>query len=200
MWWIVQMWIAATFGQSLLECIHCVGLDFTPKKRQKYLDKHTVTLRPAWSVTRTIWHTYKAHAHTHFSFSVLSLSRMHSHTNVVSIMAGCCLYNDPIFPDWRGAIGFVCHTKRGSASTSGSPLHTHAHTHPNPSIMASSHRLPVSTEALINWGQALAFVSLGQKRRYMVNFYWRRRAARCSSEMMWFRRAQHEGSKKNIWF
>lgn len=51
------------------------------------------------------------------------------------------------------------------------PLHTHAHMHTlNPSIMTSSHRLPVSTQALISQAQALAFVSLGQKRRCMVNF------------------------------
>lgn len=50
------------------------------------------------------------------------------------------------------------------------PPHTHKHT-PDPSIMASSHRLPVSTEALINRGRALAFVSLGQRRRNMADFY-----------------------------
>ncbi len=84
-------------------------------------------------------------------------------------MAGCCLYNDPIFPDWRGAIGFVCHTKRREAVRVQVDPPPSAHT-PNPSIMASSHRLPVSTEALINQGQALAFVSREQKRRCVVNF------------------------------
>lgn len=113
-------------------------------------------------------------------------------------MAGGCLYNDHIFPDWRGAIGFVCHTKRREAVWV-QVDHTHKHTL-NPSIMASSYRLPVSTEALINWGQAVAFVLLGQKRSYMVNFYWRQHAASCSSGIMRYRLAQHESCKKNIWF
>lgn len=82
----------------------------------------------------------------------LSLPLMHSYTNAVSILAGCCLYNDPIFPDWQGALGFVCHTRRREAvwvQVDHPCTHSHTHTHSEPlyHIMESSHRLPVSTEA-----------------------------------------------------
>lgn len=66
--------------------------------------------------------------------------------------------------------------------------------------MVYATRLPVSTEALINWGQARAFVSLGQKQRYMVNFYWRWLAASWGSEMMFLSLEQYKSTDKNIWF
>lgn len=66
--------------------------------------------------------------------------------------------------------------------------------------MVYATRLPVSTEALINWGQARAFVSLGQKQRYMVNFYWRWLAASWGSEMMRLSLEQYKSTDKNIWF
>lgn len=77
--------------------------------------------------------------------------------------------------------------------------HTHTHT-PNPTAMVYATRLPVSTEALINWGQARAFVSLGQKQRYMVNFYWRWLAASWGSEMMRLSLEPYKSTDKNIWF
>lgn len=66
-------------------------------------------------------------------FFLLALTVCHpcTHANAVSIMTGCCLYSDPIFPDRRGAICFVCHTKRGNAmwvQVDHPSTHTHIHT------------------------------------------------------------------------
>ena len=66
--------------------------------------------------------------HTHPRF----LSLMHSHTNVVSIIAGCCLFNDPIFPD-RRVLSALSVTQREERQREYNritpPTHTHTHTH-----------------------------------------------------------------------
>lgn len=68
--------------------------------------------------------------HSLFFLDALAMCHPCTHTDAVSIMAGCCLYSDPIFPDRRRAICFVCHTKRKcGASASGSPLNTNSETH-----------------------------------------------------------------------
>lgn len=112
-------------------------------------------------------------SHEHTPFSVyspysLSVSLIHSHTSVVSIMAAWCLYNDLIFPDRKAAIGFVCHTKRREAAWV-QVDHPALHAHPPKPL--SSHRLPMSTEALINRGRALALC--GSWTKAELQFCWR---------------------------
>ena len=86
-------------------------------------------------------------------------------------MAGCCLYNDPIFPDWRGAICFVCHTKRREAVwVQADHPTTHTHTNTNTRRTLLSWRPPIDflcqQTLWLTGGQALAFVSLGQKQQH----------------------------------
>lgn len=110
------------------------------------------TLSLSW-VALIIWRTQQNRL-IFPSPHTLSVCHSCTHTNVVSIMAGWCSYNDLIFPDRKGAISFVCHTKRREAAwvqVDHLPLNTYHYT------MVSSHRLPMSTEALINRGQALVF-------------------------------------------
>lgn len=136
MWLSARLLIAArTLKQTVLEGIHPL----------------------VCNVTKVLGISFEAHSHfheLHSSFDILNktdsllllltLFVCHSctHTYVVSIMAGWCSYNDLIFPDRKGAISFVCHTKRREAAwvqVDHLPLQTY------PSTMVSSHRLPMST-------------------------------------------------------
>ena len=158
------------------------------RKWQKRLTglKHNVALRPAWSDD---WHTCRTCSlfllHT---LSSLSPSLMHSPTNVVSIMAGCCLYNDPIFPDWRGAICFVCHTKRRETvwvQADHPTTHTHTHTNTNTRRTLLSWRPPIDflcqQTLWLTGGRALALYLSDKSSASVVNFS---QTQHITSEMM----------------
>lgn len=113
--------------------------------------KHPVTLGVVRQLHFLHCLTGFQYAHSSF-FMPLAVCHPYTHTDTVSIMAGCCLHSDPIFSDRRRTICFVCHTKRGNAVQVQVDQHsTQTQNTSDASIGMFSNRLLMSTQSLINW-------------------------------------------------
>lgn len=75
-----------------------------------------------------------------------------------------------------------------------------AHTRQTPLSWCAPKDFLCQQKLWLTGGQAQAFVPLGQKQRYMANFYWRWLGASRGSGIMFRGVERHKSTDKNIWF